>query len=79
MSDIPNEKPPLGLRPRFIVAELRAQEIVVAMERYHDAKKEIPQEWHEELAELNKWLSEHGYATYVGFTTLAAQEENSHV
>jgi hypothetical protein len=60
--------PPLGLRPRFIVAELRAQEIVEAMGRYFEAKKAIPQDWHDELAELNEWLSNNGYTTFEGFT-----------
>jgi hypothetical protein len=59
--------PPLGCRPRFIVAELRARELVSAMERYFDAGKSSPDEWHEELAELNEWLGDHGYMTYVGF------------
>jgi hypothetical protein len=63
------EVPPLGLRPRFIVAEERAKEIVVAMERYYDANKEIPIEWHDELEELNKWLASKGYATFLGFKT----------
>ncbi|BDD79631.1 hypothetical protein [Burkholderia phage FLC9] len=62
-----NVKPPLGLRPRFIVAEERAREITAAMSRYFDADKEIPKEWHEELDELNKWLEANGHATFVGF------------
>jgi hypothetical protein len=62
-----SKAPPLGLRPRFIVAELRAREIVNAMERYFDAGKSSPDEWHEELAELNDWLGDRGYTTFVGF------------
>lgn len=60
-------KPPLGLKPRWIATQDRAQEVVNAMERYWDAGKSIPQEWHDELKELNKWLADHGYAPCVGF------------
>ena len=48
----PEEKPPLGLRPRSIVAALRIQEILEAMHRYAATSKRIPPEWIAELNEL---------------------------
>lgn len=66
MSEATSKAPPVGLRPRFIVAELRAREIVAAMERYAEAKKPIPEEWREELNELNEWLADRGYETFAG-------------
>jgi hypothetical protein len=51
-------KPPLGLRPRFIVAKLRIQEILEAMQRYVEADKAIPDEWRTELIELHDWLND---------------------
>lgn len=61
------EKPPLGLRPRWIATGQRAEEIVAAITRYNDAKKEVPKEWREELAELNRWLEAEGYNTYAPY------------
>lgn len=46
------EKPPIGLRPRFIVDESRYSEVLEAMCRYAKAKKEVPQEWKDEALEL---------------------------
>jgi hypothetical protein len=42
------------------------------MGRYFDARKEIPQDWHDELAELNEWLSNNGYTPLEGFTCVKA-------
>ena len=42
---MPECKPPLGLRPEFIVLELRQKEIQEAVTRYMEAGKEIPKEW----------------------------------
>lgn len=39
------EKPPLGLRPEFIVLEHRQKEIQEAVMRYLEVGKEIPKEW----------------------------------
>lgn len=44
--------PPLGLMPRSIHNQHRAQEIVAAMDRYIDASKKIPRAWIEELMEI---------------------------
>ena len=48
------ERSPIGLRPKYIIDELRTQEILEAMLRYSKAGKTIPLTWMEELAELNK-------------------------
>ena len=48
----PMEKPPLGLRPRWIVDEHRAKEITEAIRRYRAEGKEIPPEWTEEFMEI---------------------------
>lgn len=65
MSEAVAEKPPLGLRPRWIVASWRAGEILDAITRYNDVQKEVPQEWRDELEELNVWLEKEGYCRYV--------------
>ena len=49
-------KPPLGLMPRWIVAEQRCDEIVQAMSRYKAVKKEVPHEWIEEYVDLITYL-----------------------
>ena len=49
------QKPPLGLRPKFIVAEGRTVEILEAMKRYAERGMEIPQEWRDEL---DAWLDD---------------------
>lgn len=46
------EKPPLGLRPRWIVEGDRLQEVLEAMSRYISAMKEIPVEWLEEYNDI---------------------------
>lgn len=45
-------KPPLGLRPRWVVDELRMNEISEAITRYMNAGRDIPDEWLEEWQEL---------------------------
>lgn len=45
-------KPPLGLRPRWVVQALRIREILEAMDRYNSAGTPIPEEWSDELNEL---------------------------
>jgi hypothetical protein len=42
-------KPPLGLRPKQFVNELRISEILDAICRYHAANQHIPLEWIAEL------------------------------
>lgn len=46
-------KPPLGLRPRWIVGTERKREILEAMDRYNTAQMKIPSEWLEELVDLS--------------------------
>lgn len=46
------ERPPLGLRPRWIVQALRIREILEAIDRYVSAGKPIPEDWSDELNEL---------------------------
>lgn len=48
------EKPPLGLTPRRVVSQLRAKEIILAIERYSKAARPIPEEWIAELKELTE-------------------------
>lgn len=48
------DAPPLGLRPKRIVAQLRRKEIDEAIHRYVVAGKDLPLEWLEELVELRK-------------------------
>ena len=50
--EVKYEKPPLGLVPRFVVAQKRACDILDAMRRYAGAGMEIPDEWRDELADL---------------------------
>jgi hypothetical protein len=47
------EKPSIGLRPRRLAELDRIKEIYAAISRYLDAEKKIPQEWLDELQELN--------------------------
>ena len=51
-------KPPIGLTPRFIRNLDRIQEIFKAIERYIEAKKDIPYKWVAELIELQRIESE---------------------
>lgn len=67
MSEAVTKAPPLGLRPRWIATQDRAQEIVNAMTRYIAVDKPIPEEWTEELAVLNEWLADEGYNTYAAY------------
>lgn len=45
-------KPPLGLRPRFIVDEQRLDEVKSAIIRYIEHGKKLPDEWIQEYNEL---------------------------
>lgn len=49
-------KPPVGLRPKHVLNELRAIEILEAMTRYVNAGKCIPNEWINELDNLNAFM-----------------------
>ncbi len=51
------EPPPLGCRPRWLIAELRADELTAALIRYRNAHRAIPEEWVQELGELTLWLA----------------------
>ena len=46
------EKPPLGLKPRWIHDSERAKEILDAIERRTDANMSIPKNWINELQDL---------------------------
>jgi len=46
------KKPPLGLKPRYLVEEERILEISSAILRYVNCNYEIPIEWVEEYNEL---------------------------
>ncbi len=46
------KKPPVGLRPKWIMQEKRLIEIQEAMRRYIEANMIIPAEWTEEYNEL---------------------------
>lgn len=45
--------PPIGLTPRSSHIRSRVLDIVNAMSRYNEVGKKIPDEWFEELIELN--------------------------
>ncbi len=47
-------KPPLGVRPRWLVRDQRRKEIITAIERYNDAKMTVPREWLLELKGLDR-------------------------
>lgn len=46
------EKPPVGIKPRYIHDGERLCEILNAMDRYSKASKHIPGEWIDELRDL---------------------------
>ena len=46
------QKPPIGLKPRWIHDSERAKEILDAMARYTDANMSIPKKWIDELRDL---------------------------
>lgn len=56
-------KPPLGITPRWLLAEQRAWEIVNAMVRYQQADMPIDKEWSNELAEILRMFPN---ALYIG-------------
>lgn len=51
MMPAPADKPPVGLRPRWLVEEQRIEEITAAMLRYLKAGVPVPNDWILELAE----------------------------
>lgn len=53
------EKPPFGLKPRFICEIERITEILEAMLRYAKFAYPIPEEWIQELADVNKSYSKY--------------------
>lgn len=52
------ERPPLGLRPQYVVEALRLQEILEAFTRYACAGKKIPITWLEEFNTLARKLGD---------------------
>ncbi len=59
----PVTKPPLGVRPRFIVDEERFQELAEAIDRYKREGIDVPSEWLFEFAELG--MAKEGSARFV--------------
>lgn len=53
-----SEKSPLGIKPRFLVAEERLFDIDEAIERFLHSRTAIPVEWIEERNELIAYLKE---------------------
>lgn len=49
-----NQKPPVGIKPRYIHDGERIEEILCAIERYTDANMSIPKSWVDELRDLLK-------------------------
>ena len=49
-----SQKPPIGLKPRYIHDSERIDEILCAIERYTDANMSIPKSWVNELRDLLK-------------------------
>lgn len=47
-----NEKPPIGIEPRYIHDVNRMNVILDAIDRYTDANMTIPKSWVEELRDL---------------------------
>lgn len=50
------ERPPLGLRPKYIWVLERVKEIQEALLRYHEEGKGYPDEWIVELVEHTRYL-----------------------
>ena len=48
------QKPPVGLKPRYVHDGERIDEILCAIERYTDANMSIPKSWIDELRDLLK-------------------------
>ena len=46
------EKPPIGLKPRFVWLKMRKIDIEDAMRRYVKANKEVPFEWIKEYLDI---------------------------
>lgn len=53
------EKPPLGLKPRYICENQRIIEILEAMLRYAKSANPIPEVWIQELVDVNKSYSKY--------------------
>lgn len=53
------EKPPLGLKPRYIQDRERLIEILEAMLRYANAAKVIPDAWDDEYDDIRERLNDH--------------------
>jgi hypothetical protein len=48
------QKPPLGLRPKWVYLEERIEEISAAIKHYQDAGLPVPNEWRRELVEVQQ-------------------------
>lgn len=49
---IGNDKPPMGVAPRWVAQKIRAKDLMAALLRYIDSDHCIPMEWVEELHSL---------------------------
>lgn len=47
---------PIGIKPKWIIAEQRVLEIQAAIKRYEDENLTVPLEWYEEQYELCLYL-----------------------
>jgi len=54
MKEKTKEKPPLGLRPKWLADSERVKEIREAISRYWDAGKKVPEAWIEEIQSYMK-------------------------
>jgi len=61
ISDLTGKKPPLGLRPQWLVVSERIKEITEAMVRYGKDAKAVPGEWIVELRSLLDWQSNNNH------------------
>lgn len=52
IDEVGADRPPLGLRPKFIANQPRAIEIIDAMKRYVEHGKLIPLDWINELIDI---------------------------
>jgi len=51
-------KPPLGLKPKYLMIQERRDEIFAACLRYIEVRKKIPQEWKDEFDSYNNSMYE---------------------
>lgn len=52
-------RPPIGLKPLWLVKEQRLRDIQQAISRFNEANYAIPEEWQIEIKELTEWLNKY--------------------